>query len=423
MNKIICTLKLIRMLWSKKLVREFFLFLELSFIVMVTVATLLPISNAVVFSSGKEKTLPDYSGLIYCSEYEGVSKGLDIDKLKSDFAEKYGENPKVYMTESNKISLSNRDNENKENAEALGSIYMLLISEDLFNDINLKLSEGNFKKAESDILPVIISPNMSSVHSIGDKIRCSSKDVSTFDDGTWIQRSDLDVECEITGILDKDSTVIDIVSFPSRIEQASLNVIGWNIKKYDNVGYIIAAECDFLPIVKKTSAAFAFDNSISTLSEDIKTLNSKNTNTYGFAEYNGLKKQYYHVTFTNLRWRLVVMVLLLLVLFFNYIGYLIMNVKQKQHVLSIMNLCGMSLWKLLLINIASFLLIVIPALLIGLWLAPYTVHFLTHESFYGYNELIYFAIWALFLISTFFGIAAAYVCRKSSSIIGFYKKA
>lgn len=419
MKKIICTLKLIRMLWSANFVREILLFLELTFIAIIMIAVLLPINNAVVLSSGIEDVLPRQNELIYCSEYDGANKGLDINKIKSELTEKYGEMPRVYMTESNMVSVLGANNESNN----INTTYLLLVSKDLFSDLNIRLSKGKFKKSESDVLPVILSSNMSDNYKIGDRIFCSSRGISTFVDGTFVERSDLDVECEITGILDENSTIIDIAAFPSRIDSASLNTIGWNLKTYSNINFIIATESEFLPIIKKSAVAFAFDNKINNLHEDIEELNAKNSNNYGFSEYTLLKKNLYRETFEHLSWRMIVMVLLILVIFFNYIGYLIINIRQRQHTVSIISLCGLSFRKLLLINIASVLLIVVPALAIGLWVSPFTVTFFTHESFYGYNSLIYISVTVLFVASTFLGIIAAHLRRKSSDIISFYKKA
>ena len=116
------------------------------------------------------------------------------------------------------------------------------------------------------------------------------------------------------------------------------------------------------------------------------------------------------------------MFLLALVLFFNYIGYLIINIKQKQRTVAIMNLCGISFGKSLFINVASIFLAVIPSLIIGLWGSPNIVSIFTNDEFYGYNFLIYVIVVSIFVLSTLLGIAAAHIRRKKSTIISLYKQ-
>ena len=420
MKRIICTFKLIRMIWSNNLARELVLFVELTFMVIIIIACLIPINNTLVLSDGIIRTLPINGDLVYCSEFTGINNSIDVDEIKRNFTALYGEEPKIYMSESNSISISNEADTQPETEYG----YLILISEELFNDMKIKLSDGVFKKTDpdSDTLSVIISTGFDAKYSVGNTFTCTNEGMLNLIDGQNLKRDLFKIKCEITGILDKSSTLIDIQKYGADIKNANLNFIGLNMSTYENLKFVIAVESNILPIVRKSAAAFAFDNKHSSLSTDLINFNNENTGNYGFSEYNTLKTNSFHQTLKGLNWRIPVMFLLALVLFFNYIGYLIINVKQKNRTVAIMNLCGISFGKSLFINVASTLLAVIPSLIIGLWVAPGVVSIFTNDEFYGYNSLIYIVVIAIFVLSTFLGIAAAHIRRKNSTIINLYKQ-
>lgn len=407
------------MIWSEHLVREIVLFVELTLMVIILIACLTPINNALVLSDGIKNSLPLKGDLVYCSEFTGINNGIDIDKIKKNFIELYGEEPKVYMSESNSIAIFDKEDTRQE--EDFG--YLVLISEELFNDMKIKLSDGAFKKTNSDTLSVIVSPGFSDNYSVGDTFNCSNRGMLNLIDGQNLKRDLFNIKCEVTGILDKSSTVIDIQKYGSDIDNANLNFIGINMSKYGNMKFVIAVESSVMPIVRKSAAAFAFDKKHNSLSMVLTDFNNENTGSYGFSEYNALKTNLFHQTFKNLSWRIPTMFLLALVFFFNYIGYLIINIKQKQRTVAIMNLCGISFKKSLFVNVASTLLAVIPSLIIGLLVSPHAVGFFTNDEFYGYNFLIYVVVVSIFVLSTFLGIAAAHIRRKNSSIINLYRQA
>lgn len=422
MKRIICTLKLIRMIWSKNLVRELVLFVELTFMVIILIACLTPINNALVLSNGIKNALPVKGDLVYCSEFAGVNNGIDVDEIKKNFSKLYGEEPKVYLSESNRVAIFDEEDTKQEDTK-IDFGNLILISEQLFNDMKINLSDGNFKKTDSDTLSVIVSSNFGGEYSVGDTFNCSNRGMINPVDGQNLKRDLFDLKCEITGIIDKSSIMIAINKGGSNIDEATLNILGLNISAYSDQKFVIAVESDLMPIVRKNAAAFAFDNKYSSLSVDLTALNKENSGNYGFSEYTVLKTNLFHRTLEDLDWRIPVMVLLSLVLFFNYIGYLIINIKQKQHTIAIMNLCGISFGKSLFINVASTLLAVIPALIIGLWVSPNAVSYFTNDEFHGYNDLIYIIVVSIFVLSTFLGIAAAHIRRKHSTIINLYKQA
>lgn len=410
------------MIWSKNLVRELVLFVELTFMVIILIACLTPINNALVLSNGIKNALPVKGDLVYCSEFAGVNNGIDVDEIKKNFSKLYGEEPKVYLSESNRVAIFDEEDTKQEDTK-IDFGNLILISEQLFNDMKINLSDGNFKKTDSDTLSVIVSSNFGGEYSVGDTFNCSNRGMINPVDGQNLKRDLFDLKCEITGIIDKSSIMIAINKGGSNIDEATLNILGLNISAYSDQKFVIAVESDLMPIVRKNAAAFAFDNKYSSLSVDLTALNKENSGNYGFSEYTVLKTNLFHRTLEDLDWRIPVMVLLSLVLFFNYIGYLIINIKQKQHTIAIMNLCGISFGKSLFINVASTLLAVIPALIIGLWVSPNAVSYFTNDEFHGYNDLIYIIVVSIFVLSTFLGIAAAHIRRKHSTIINLYKQA
>mgnify|MGYP001069255737 CR=1 FL=1 len=91
MKRIICTFKLIRMIWSDNLARELVLFFELTFMVIILIACLTPINNALVLLGGIKDALPMNGDFVYCSEFTGINNGIDINEIKKNFIELYGE--------------------------------------------------------------------------------------------------------------------------------------------------------------------------------------------------------------------------------------------------------------------------------------------------------------------------------------------
>ncbi len=394
MRNTINLLKLVFMLLSKNKIKESLLAVEVSLMVFLITFTLVPISNALNLVGGIENAATT-SSMIYCVPSPSNAKAVPINEIKDTIIKDYGITPKIFATESFSCKIDSQPN----------NAYFLLVSEDLFSNIDVDLKSGEFIDTKGESVSVIISSHLAEQYSLGDTINC------VIDSQT--------IECIVSGILKSNSTIIDV----NKQEGSRLTVdaLGFNMVKY-NGDFVIAVTNSQIAIAEDRidSALFVFPNETET-DEMISALNESYSNRYNFHSFTSLRDNTVQISISNMDWRIVLLFLFVIVVVFNFIGYIVINTRQKQKVLSVMNICGLSFAKSLAINITSLMIIVLPALLIGLLCSPYMLNNMNVE-YYGFNVFLGVAIALIFVGVVIVAIITSMWQKKHIATINLYKR-
>ena len=276
----------------------------------------------------------------------------------------------------------------------------------MYNSLNFELKKGELVNTQDEYLPVVISSHLANRYNIGDVMSCTINSSTT-------------VLCKVSGILKSNSILVDV----NKQEGSELTVdaVGFNMAKY-NDDFVIAVTSSKMEISeeKVDAALFAFSQGTN-IDRIIDELNETYINKYSFYSFNTLRNNTIKSSISDMDWRIVLLFLFSIVVVFNFIGYIVINTRQKQKILSIMNICGLSFRKSLVLNIVSLMIIVIPALLIGLIFSPIILINMDIE-YYGLNVFLAGAIAFIFI-----GVvcAAAFTSmwqRKHMNTINQYKK-
>lgn len=394
MKKILGTFKLTWMLVSKKKTREVVLMMEVTLMVFLISMAFVPISNALNLASGIEQVSLDAS-MVYCVPAPSNPNPVPIDNICETIHDISGDEAKVFLTRN--FSYTTPD---------LTNGYMILISKDLFTNTKLDLKKGELLDGTTSIIPVIISSHLNQKYDIGDVIEINLQDNSI-------------VECQITGVLKTNSTFIDVQKQQGNI--LTLDAIGFNMAKY-NGDFIVAVSNSQVSISeeKAEAAIFAFerDTEVDFITEE---LNKKYKNAYDFHSFESLRENSVTRSISKMEWRLVLLFLFTIVVLFNFIAYIIINTRQKQNVICVMRICGLSFLKSAMINSLSLLLIVLPAVMLGIFCSPYVLDKMNVE-YYGYNAFLWVVIAVIFIGTTLLAIITSMWQRKHADIINLYRK-
>ena len=395
MKRISSLLKLVMMLMSKKKIKEFFLMAEVGLMVFLITFTLVPISNALNLANGIEQVTSG-SDLIYCVPSPSNSQPVPIREIQNTISSSYATTPEIYITQSSFCNIG----------PLAGKGYLILVSEDMYNSLNFELKKGELVNTQDEYLPVVISSHLANRYNIGDVMSCTIN-------------SSMTVLCKVSGILKSNSILVDV----NKQEGSELTVdaVGFNMAKY-NDDFVIAVTSSKMEISeeKVDAALFAFSQGTN-IDRIIDELNETYINKYSFYSFNTLRNNTIKSSISDMDWRIVLLFLFSIVVVFNFIGYIVINTRQKQKILSIMNICGLSFRKSLVLNIVSLMIIVIPALLIGLIFSPFILINMDIE-YYGFNVFLAGAIAFIFIGVVCVAAFTSMWQRKHMNTINQYKK-
>ena len=394
MRKICSVLKLVSMLLSKKKLRELVLMIEVIMMVFLITLVLIPINNALVLANGIERASMK-SDMVYCVSAPSNPNSLPIDDLCEKTSTVYGVTPKVFSTEA--FSYTTQDQ---------NSGYLILVSNDLFSNIELELKKGRFIDDQNEYIPVVISSHLAQKYDVGDIIYCSLNEEKT-------------VVCSVTGILKKNSTLIDVNKQEGSV--LTLDAVGFNMAKYDG-DFIIAVSNAQIEISEENvdAAILAFEQGTD-IDTVVRTLNDSYKNLYNFHSVESLSENTVANSFAKMEWRMVLLFLFTVVVLFNFVAYIVINTHQKRKVLSVMNICGLSFVKSVIINMLSLMSVVLPALLVGLTCSPYILNNMDIE-YYGFNVFLGAAITTILVGVILVAIFTSMWQRKHMDTISIYKK-
>lgn len=369
--------------------------IEVALMVFLLTLTLVPISNALNLAHGIEETSLGAS-MIYGISAASNPAPIPVKEIRETIRDTFQVTPRIFSSQDVSYTLPDG---------AYG--YMILISPDMFSHAVWELEQGEFTDQPDEYIPVLISPLLAQTYQVGDIIPCQLKHKTVF--------------CRVTGVLKENSTLLSIHEQQGDIH--TLGAIGFNMAKYKDDGiFIVAVSNDQIGISEADirGAVFAFEKGTDT-DVIVEKLNETYSYNYAFYSAESLKECTIEKSIKDMDWRIVLLFLFVIVVVFNFVAYIVINTRQKQKILSVMNICGLSFGKTVLINGISLMLVVLPALVIGMTVSPYLLAHIEME-YYGFNGFLGAGIIVIFAGTVLAAVVTSMWQRKHIDTINVYKK-
>ncbi len=406
-------LKLVGMLYSRKKIKELALAAEIFLMVILLAIALVPISNVIVFSQSLQKTLGGTNDLIYFTPSPTLGVNLSSDQLQNEQIEKLkpedvefpeGVTTEIYRTNLTYAVLKDEVQDKDYRAN------LLSYSENLHERIKLSLSSGDILKTKDGAVSVVISPELAQKYGVGDSF------VSKVGDGAE------EVEFFVTGILSKKANVLSFGEQGGTY--IKLGILGGTLADLENKGYnfmIAVQNTEILPAYDWGGAAVFSVPKGTDMDSVIDMLNKKYSAEGSFHSYDSIYQTTIESSINDNEENVIMLFLFSIVLVFNYLGYVIINIKRKAHLNAILNICGLSFKRSVFINMLSVAIIVVPAVVLGLIFAP-TVITAMRINYYGYNFTMYMAILLFFIITLIISVIVSFIRKRNAAIIKSYKE-
>lgn len=387
-------LRIVRMLYSKRLLKEILVVVQIMLLVGVYNLAIIPFDSFLKSRAAVEESfLVDFDNDILFSGSlslgEAFIKGNSevLNNLIEPVKEKYDV---LYMYEGNAVFEID-----SQAVVATLNVY----SEDMYNAIKFDLSGEKSDEVvlQDGELPVYISGNLSKHYNIGDKLQIKS-----------YQEEKNEIPCRVTGILKDNSYIITTGSNDNIFTQMISDTENFIIAAY-NEDYFENSTLYPRFLIKNTE-----DGIVNEINEAIGKYGEIST-------LNEFIEKIFLQTLVNSEWEILILFLLVIVLVFGYGGYLIVNNMQKRKLCSIFYICGMSLGKVTAIHILAGLLLFIPGIILGLLITPFFLQAFTSVSFAGYNIYTVMLIVAIIAFCSLTAIIFSVVQTKKVSAIDLYR--
>ncbi|MGN1094846.1 MAG: hypothetical protein ACI4QR_00500 [Eubacteriales bacterium] len=398
-------LRLTGMLYSRKKIKELVLAVEVFLMVIILTISFVPIGNSLVFENRMSKMFSNTDDLIYFSPvdmskvpwYTDGTKALTPNDI--EFSE--GIKAEVYETSSTYVETSGGN-----------KINLIKYTDNLYKRLDFSLSAGSQNQTRDGAVSVIISPALVNIFNIGETY------------SLYIGEEKEEILFFISGVLSKRSNIINITSHVASPELIDLSRFGRSIADMENKGacYMLVVGNGNLLEFEDSDRSCIFSVPKGTDTKELtEELNEKYNATANFSYYDAMYNVMMKETLKNNSFNILLLMLFAIVFVFNYLGYILINIKQKQHLNAIMNICGLSFFRLVMINMLSMIFVTLPPVIIGLVAAPHIIAAL-EINFYGYNFMIYAAIVLFFAITLVISVLVAFIRRKNAAIIKSYKE-
>ena len=288
------------------------------------------------------------------------------------------------------------------------NLNFIIYSYDFYNIISHSLYEGEFVRANySDYIPIpiVISYSLSDRYKVGDIIE-SKLLVGE------------NVLCVITGILNKNETVITINSFG---EVASIEALAFNTKL--NTGFDFVLSCLDVPFSEakwKKPMLITLDED--NLYETIENFNKKYSMYGKFSTIESMINQNQEHLVWRYELNLLSLLLFTIVLIFGVGGYILISVMQKRKTYSILFINGLPILKMIILSFVSNMIILIPPIIIGLMSSPYFISYIVKVPFIGFSTTTHLFVLLLIAFIALFSTTIVFVQLKNKSVIQAYRE-
>ena len=399
------TLRLVRLLYSKRLLREALIVLQVILMVILLNAVILPFENVRVneravssqLTMKQQQTVYYTPSLAYTESY--LMHGLRADTITQALRK----NPDIEAV----AQYYERDAA-FEHAGETWNTMLNVYSDALFHHLKLPLEKGEFAASGeaygTGVLPVVIGGRLAELYQVGDAFTLG-----------WLGGEAVSIPCVVTGVLRNNASFITlgeqnaVLSYNTAFEQKK----SFLFARYDadrlkglNWG---------LPMLLQLREGVDPGRALDTLREQ-----------YGnYGEYHTipeLMSDAREQVVKNSQWNIMMLILFGLVLVFGYGGYLLVSAMQKSRLYAVLYINGVSIRRMLWINILSGLLLIVPAVGAGLALSPAFLENYVQADFIGFTPGTYAAILMIFLLMFLFSVAAVLIQSSRLSTISLYQQ-
>lgn len=251
----------------------------------------------------------------------------------------------------------------KENKAISASSIINFVSEDALKCIDLHLS---FPEQIENEIPVYINSNLAQSLKIGDRIELNK-----------ISEEDVDnITCYVYGILEENYSYFSLGSRNRMFHYQPEGEGNYMIAPYrENLHSNTSWHPYFLI---KTKDADHIDEIQAELNQEFSVFGS-------FKTMASVMNAQIQRIFQQEQWSIMIMFLSIIVLLFSYGGYLIFTMFNKRNLYTLLNICGAGKAKILSINILYSCTIVLPAVILALIITPFALNEFTYDGFLGYN--------------------------------------
>lgn len=377
--------------YSRTMLQEILLFAEIVLMVIFLNLILIPLTNALIFEKGMAVALGKRNQLIYCSQAIGTSAELDLEEIAAGI----GGKTEIYQTKSYLLPLVD------------GEAYLIVISEDLYQNLNLEMESGMLEQTDTQPVPVVVSGPLAQSYKIGDSFSSLIGDELK--------------EFVVSGTIKTNGTIVDIHQQLGSFK--NLYAAGFPLAhdRYKSVSFALAVENQAnLSLQKNNSAAVFRVEKTQKLDTVIGQLESAFGMVADFHSFSELSDNLFREVFEGVTWEAVMLFLFCIVIVFNYTTYIIINTRRKQHMISILIICGLSSVRSFFLQLISVLLLTVPAVLTGLVVSPTIMKALREDS-YGYSYVVSGVVVCCFLTAGIVGVVIARIRRRNTAISLIYK--
>lgn len=394
-------LRLLKILLSPKLIREIFLFVQITIMVIFFNLVLIPYEAEIQLSKGIESTFKiDNKNLIH---FNPDASYFNADELWiHNFTQNLYKNEKI----NDIFQIHKTYTEFNLNKNIIRSNF-LVYSTSLFNISDIDLSIGVFTNdlgTEKNVLPVIISNSLANEMPVGSKFNAT------------MPNSKEEITCKVTGIMKPNATFLAINEYGSF---PSLYIFGGQTNSI-NSDFIITAYQPFLSNVIK------WDSPTIIASDDADNLNDELNemyNDYGrFATYTDIKNISMEQVRQNNQYSSLLLILFIPIVIFGYGGYVYITLTKRKKEFGIFYILGLSRRKMITLNFIIGVIVLTLAVCTGTIFSPLILNNLFKTLFNGYTTINYVLIILLFTTIYLISIIIGFVQTIHVSSITLYRE-
>lgn len=408
-------------LYSKSKIKELILLLEISLMIMGVLVSTAPI-NAMLFRT--DSTVEHMGGvgdLIYCSDNQviddsiyGNSDGKNSagsSRLEMIIPEDVKVNARyeTFITHGKSCFADIQNPSDGQSVRVADNFNIVVYSDDLLSRVKLQL-DSKYKnilyESDATAIPVVVSPGVIAAgYNVGDIVAVELED-------------DDEKSFQITGVLEGGATVLSFAHQTS--SNTYLNHLSSSdISDPDILIMLVTGKSETL---KHPDGRCAVVLSVSgNASKVAARLADANGHRYIFKDVKKIIKFGRNEAIRKEREALRMIIMIGLVMIFNYLGYIVINIKQNARRIAIYNICGLSHKKSVIANIISVCGITIPGMMLGVAGAMTEGAGLTARGG-SYHWLIIAVMLVAFVLMILLGVVLAHIRRKNSTAILMYKE-
>lgn len=403
-------LRLIRLCYSPKLIKEGFLAIQMYLVVIMAVMALVPLSNVwglndqlkVVYGGNTER-LFYYTDVSTVVGYAEVGELVPVSRVLSE-----QERERIYQ--SALVYGQINDSQFPENDSM---VNILVYSDELFEDAVFRLNGGE-KPELKDKRRILVSEALAELYPVGSEIPLTLRGMDNSDT----------VRYEVAGVLDKRGVIAYIGQGGGTYD--NVNTLGLDLQSWKNDFFIVTGvdEAVMGEPNWNYSAAFLVKEGVD-VDSVVDQINREHSVQGRACSYREMYKETIHnLIMENMVTKLEMLILILLsvVLVFGFCGYLMINLQQKSRTFAVLYMCGLSRGKACVINALSVLCIIVPVMAVGLITAPYVELPFGKADYVSYNRYVCMGIAMNVMGSAISGVFVSFLRQRSVGLMRLYRE-